>query len=65
MKTADIQAYINCRDNRGVIVDQHDQEVYVSVFVSGGHAACFMSQGETLELITTLQTILANMEIAK
>jgi hypothetical protein len=58
MKTADIQAYINCRDNRGVIVDQHDQEVYISVFVSGGHAACFMTRSETFELIEALQNIL-------
>ena len=35
MKTADIQAYINCRDNRGVIVDQHDQEVYISICERG------------------------------
>jgi hypothetical protein len=41
-----------------VIVDQHDQEVYISVFVSGGHAACFMTRSETFELIEALQNIL-------
>jgi hypothetical protein len=62
MKTADIQAYIKCRDNKGVIVDKHDQEVYISVFVSGAHAACFMTRDEALEVIESLQRILSATE---
>ena len=58
MKLPDVQAYIKCRDNKGVIIDKHDQEVYISVFVSGAHASCFMTRGETFELIEALQNIL-------
>lgn len=61
----ELQTLIKCREDKGVVVDTHGDEVYVSVFVRGGHACCFMSQSETMELITALQTILASMEVAK
>jgi hypothetical protein len=61
----EIQTLIKCREDKGVVVDLHGDEVYVSVFVKGGHACCFMSRQEAMELITALQIALVNMEAAK
>lgn len=61
----EIQTLIKCREDRGVIVDQYGEEVHVSVFVRGAHASCFMSRGETIELIAALQAIIDNQETSK
>lgn len=61
----EIQTLIKCREDKGVVVDQHGEEVYCSVFVKGGHAACFMSRQETVELIAALQAILDHQETSK
>ena len=50
--------YIRLRDNKAIILNNHDRGMSMGVHILGGHITLFLNKSEALEVLKAIQAIM-------
>lgn len=50
--------YIRLRDNKAIILNNHDRGMSMGVYILGGHITLFLNKSEALEVLKAIQAIM-------